>query len=515
MSPEPSPDAPPSSERAAARLPWAALGALALAALAIEAVLFWLTRLMSLPQFFPGPQRVSLDFVKMLGPDWVRNTWLQVFAFGVMFAAFGVALYVLRAQRPSWRAVAAVFAPAVVWSATASFMYPPYAVDLFHNLADSRLTWLYHLNPMLVAPMARPFAIGTSYGDQPSAYGPLWFLISFPAALLQPHSYLNSIVILKAWMDVFYIASAVVIFLAVRLWRPDRALFATALYLWNPFVIMRVLGDGHNDVVMVFFVLLALYWAAKGKWVAVGPALVCSALVKYVTLILGPLFLVYVLTLPAPERRPALPRLLLGGAIAAVLAVVVYLPFWDGLQTFHWTLIEGDKSITSTALLVQLLFTQPLAGDASGSLSRLLMRVAFLIPYAIVLLGVRPPLRRLEAGCYQAMLLYVFIAAAWFRPWYLLWIVTIGALLPGGWFLALTLTISFCGMFPDITEQYRNYVPWLAGDLTRLYAAPIAVAFLAPALLWAAGVLHFGSWDFGSGLPRALRPGAEASQAAD
>jgi hypothetical protein len=219
--------------------------------------------------------------------------------------------------------------------------------------------------------------------------------------------------------------------------------------------------------------------------------------------------------LPGQERRAALPRLLLGGAIAAVLTVVIYVPFWDGLQTFHWTLAEGDKSITSTALLVQIFITQPLFGDVSGSLSRLLMRAVFLIPYAIVLLGVRPPLRRLEAGCYQALFVYVFIAAAWFRPWYLLWIVAVGALLPSGWFLALTLTISFCGMFPDITEQYRNFVPWLAGDLTRLYVAPIAVAFLAPALVWAAGVLHFGSWDFSAGLLRAARPDAEPAPAAD
>ena len=496
-------------------LPWVALAALAVAALTIEAVLFWLTRLMSLPEFFPGKERISLDFVKMLGPDWVRNTWLQVFAFAVLFAAFGGALFVLHARRPSRAGLAAVFLPPVFWSATASFMYPPYAVDLFHNLADSRLTWIYHLNPMLVAPIARPFAIGTSYGDQPSAYGPLWFLLSFPGAILQPHNYLSSIVILKLWMAVFYIASGVVIFLAVGAWRSDRALFAAVLYLWNPFVIMRVLGDGHNDVVMFFFVLLAIYWAAKGDWAAVAPALVLSALIKYVTVILGPLFLIYVLMLPAPERRQALPRLLIGGAVAAVLAVVIYLPFWDGPQTFHWTLAEGDKSITSTPLLIQLFFTQPLFRDLNGSLSRLLMRVLFVIPYGIVVLGVRRPVRRLEAGCYQVMLLYILIAAAWFRPWYLLWVVTLGALLPSGWFLALTLTISFCGMFPDITEQYRNYIPWLAGDLVRLYAAPIVVAFLAPALVWAAGVMHVGSWDFSSPFARTLRPEAPASDASD
>jgi hypothetical protein len=108
------------------------------------------------------------------------------------------------------------------------------------------------------------------------------------------------------------------------------------------------------------------------------------------------------------------------------------------------------------------------------------------------------------------MFLFILIATAWFRPWYLIWVVTLGALLPSGWFLALTLAISFCGMFPDIVEQYRAYVPWLAADSMRLYLAPIVVAFLAPALIWIAALIGKRSWDF----PAARDPKMQAPAAA-
>ncbi|HTE84763.1 MAG TPA: hypothetical protein VK821_08515 [Dehalococcoidia bacterium] len=491
--------------------PWRVMLPLLLAAAAIEATLARLTKLMSLQEFFPGKEGISLDFVKMLGPDWMRNTWLQVTAFAVMFAAFGAALWVFHRARPSRAMLAALFLPPVVWSVTAASMYPPYAVDLFHNLADSRLLWIYRLNPMIVAPAARPFIIGISYADQTSSYGPLWYLLTFPAAVFQPHNFLSSIIILKLWMAAFYIASGVVIYLTLRLTRPHLALAGAALYLWNPFVLMRDLGDGHNDVVMFFFVLLALYFATKNEWLAVAPALMLSALIKYVSIPLGPLVLVYVLTMPSEQRRQVLPRLLAGSGIALVMTAVISIPFLAGPRTLSALAGETRLSITSTPLLVQLLLTGPFLHDSSGDISRMLMRALFLIPYGLLLASVRPPATRLYATSYQALWLFILLATAWFRPWYLLWVVTMGALLPSGWFLAVTLAISFFGMFPDITEQYRNNVPWLAVDLMRLYAAPVVVAFIPPALIWMAALLNTRTWLFASEPPDTAKSAVAAA----
>src|SRR5712692_10098223 len=89
------------------------------AALVIELVLLWLTKLMSLQEFFPGKEGISLDFVKMLGPDWVRNTLLQAVAFAIMFAAFGVGLWIFRRVRASRATLVALFLPPVIWCFTA------------------------------------------------------------------------------------------------------------------------------------------------------------------------------------------------------------------------------------------------------------------------------------------------------------------------------------------------------------------------------------------------------------
>jgi hypothetical protein len=51
-------------------------------------------------------------------------------------------------------------------------------------------------------------------------------------------------------------------------------------------------------------------------------------------------------------------------------------------------------------------------------------------------------------------------------------------------------------MFPDITEQYRNFVPWLAADGMRLFAAPVVVAFVPAAFVWLLAMLRTRDWSF-------------------
>ena len=107
--------------------PAATLWPLAFAAAAIEAVLLWLTSLMYLPRFFPGKAGITLDFVKMLGPDWQRNTVLQFVAFSALFLAFGLALWCLRGAKPSRALLAKILlrCSAAFWTNRASLKFQP------------------------------------------------------------------------------------------------------------------------------------------------------------------------------------------------------------------------------------------------------------------------------------------------------------------------------------------------------------------------------------------------------
>ncbi len=112
------------------------------------------------------------------------------------------------------------------------------------------------------------------------------------------------------------------------------------------------------------------------------------------------------------------------------------------------------------------------------------------------------------------------IAAAWYRPWYMLWPVALAAVLPGTWFAPLLIVITFFGSFPDLIEQYRYNWDWLT-EYWRALSAPIVVAFVPPLVVWLTGLLTFRSWHFDApgwaagGAAMAARRHAEAVRTAD
>jgi hypothetical protein len=223
----------------------------------------------------------------------------------------------------------------------------------------------------------------------------------------------------------------------------------------------------------------------------VPPALACAVLVKYTILLATPAFLFAALRLPAGERKRALLRLFDGSLIGAGLILLAFLPFWAGTDTFDSIRWQAGLYITSTPMLVAY-FLERWAdfqrADAEPLATRV-MTVLFLGVAALLFLRQRRGPTALIATCALVMLAYILLAINWFRPWYFLWVVMLTPLLPGRWWIAITIAASMGAMTPDVIEQYRNNIAWLRHDYFWLLAAPVLTAFLPPAVAVVAGYL--------------------------
>lgn len=446
-----------------------------------------LTARMPLTRFFPGPGE-TIDFKDMLGPDRTANALLLYGAFAALLLLWLIAVSAVRGQLPA-RVRLLVFAGPLLFIAALAPMYPPMAVDFFHYLADGRLLWQHGGNPLTDAP-GPYFPIRISYGDQPSAYGPLWYLLLGPPVLAGGDNDQRALLLLKLWMAVFYIIAAVLTWIIARRLSPGREALAVVLLAWNPLVAWRVLGNGHNDVVMLCLLLAALLAAARRRWLLIGPLLIASVLVKYVSLLAAPAFIIYTLRRPPDERGPALRRLGAGGVAALLATVALYAPFWQGRATFAIVETQATKYITSTPLLLgyQIWWWTPMRWGRALDLASLLLTLAFVGVVGVLLLRQRRGPAELVAAAALTFLAYNLLAVNWFRPWYFLWIVMLTPLLPGRWWLTLTAVVSAAGLAPDVIEQYGRSVPWLRADHFLLLAAPVLPAFLPPAVVWLTGI---------------------------
>ncbi len=455
----------------------------------ILAARFWLTK------FFPnapGSGAISVGFPQMMSGDWAADARWLTLVLAAPFGAFVVALWYARAAR-SRLAAAIVFGFALVFGVTLLGCYPITAADLFHYLADARTLWVYHANPMQTPPQAHPFVIGISWAQQPSPYGPLWQVLALlPVAVTDDH-YVAGVIGFKLLGLVSYLACGALIYLTVRRTWPGRELPAALVFLWNPFVVFRVVGNGHNDATMMAFALAAFYFIPQRRWRLALPLLALSICIKYSTALLVPPVLVYGwFASNASERR----RLAQGVGLALLLTLAIFAPFWRGADTFKTFIQNTNLIITSVPEVVTVLIhpaTTLAAPDADVKLAGYLV---FGLAYLAVLVALarRATFERLIAGCAIVFIVYLTASTWWFRPWYFLWFLALTALLPSFWWNALALAATFGATFFDIVEQYRTNWTWVWSSNFRAYAAPVACVFVPLLLMLAIGVLWTRSW---------------------
>lgn len=473
-----------------------------------------LTASMSLDEFFPGPG-VTLDFQFMLGDDWQANTWRLYGSFAALFALWGVALWLVSGLTLSRWSVAVVVLGGLAMAGALVPMYPPFAVDFFHYLGEGRLLWVEGENPMVRGP-GEFFPIGMSYGDEPAAYGPLWYWTLGPPVFLGGDDFPRSLLLLKGWM-VGWIALAALLGALISRRLANRAasgegreLLVAVAIGWNPYVLWRVAGNGHNDIVMMTFALLAVWFVVSessrsgsdgGRWRWVLPALLASVLVKYVSLLLVPVFVVFLLRRPRAELRRLMPDLAIGSVAALVLLLVAFAPMWEGLSVFDQVREQSDRVITSTPDLVSMFVGEQfdVSLDEADEIGLLVGAVAFALVAVLILWRQRPGPEALIATAATLMLAYALLGIGWFRPWYFLWVVTLAPLLPGRWWLALAVTTSVAGLVPDIAEKYAVFVGALR-PLTEVHSAlpAILMQFVPPAAVWLAALYWTRSASFGA-----------------
>ncbi|MBI2762012.1 MAG: hypothetical protein HYX51_11380 [Chloroflexi bacterium] len=398
-------------------------------------------------------------------------------------------------------ATAIVLGATVVFAATLVPMFPGGTQDIFHNVADARLLWLHGENPMLVPPIARPddafYRHLFGYADLTSAYGPLWYALAGIPMVLAGDGLVANLVAQKGMMAVFMVATTVLVWLVARSWPHDAELrgeqagavewapnpiAAVVLAGWCPLLLWETAGNGHNDAVMVFFAAAAVAAALRRWWLWVFPLLALSALVKFTTLLLGPVLLVWLL------RRSDVPRrsIIVGLALATLMVVLAYIPFWAGADTFTFLKRPGMTFILSPSTLLHGVLVNPLGDQTATRVTYAATFAAFASVYTIGLLRPRSSDARLAAGGFDAVLAYLVFASWWFWPWYLAWLAPLAAWQAGGrraWvFVAATgaALLTYCYWWSDPPERSRLWYAW--------YILITAGVFVGPALLWASGL---------------------------
>ncbi|GHO50024.1 hypothetical protein [Ktedonospora formicarum] len=458
-----------------------------------------------------------------------RNTSLLL-SMGVAVLAFiiyGISLWLI-ARKPAnadYRIVQRwIWAIALLGGLCFVFTPAMLSNDVFVYAGYGRLVAAYHASPY--------FDLLTNYPDTLNlyddwrgatcAYGPFWLVICMiVSAVAGPHV-LPYILIYRLLALASNLCNIFLVALILRkMGRSNRTVtMGMLLYAWNPLMLQENGLGGHNDTVMVTFLLLGIYlWMAQELRALEErltardylPALVCltiSVLIKYSSAPLVILFFVLLgrrAMLAAAHNgekllgqlREAGRDIAIGGLACAGLVLFCYLPFWLGhgpaeiIQSFssppssylsynsiqqalgRWLdvnrNIEGTMGFNFVASFTQRFLWQVLNVASVG----------LMLLIGLVALWFRPTLR-VWALSSIALLSLLYLVTTWIFPWYITWIIGLACIclpmqgrLPRalvGTAFQFTVTIHFLYLF------FFNVPPfgrWIGLDFLTTLLPPI------------------------------------------
>lgn len=401
---------------------------------------------------------------------------------GLLFWLYLLGLREAR-RLPARQALPAVFGVGAALVLLFGSMYPLSAIDLFLYAVRSRLLTAYGANPLSARPVdyaGDPWMRFASreWEATVSPYGPLWSLLAAPTTLLAGDNLALALVGFKLLAGLSLLGGAWLIarFLAEQ--APDQQASGALLYLWNPLVLWEGAANGHNDVLMLLPLLLALLAWARRRDGLVIPLLVVAALVKYVGGLLLPLAAAAVWR-RAGSRTARARLLLLSGLLSGLACLVAFFPFYDVPAALRSLGSQAGIAATSPVAVLIAGLGGWLPGDLVGRWARLATTAAALGVLAWQARAVWRAPAHLPTAAFEVLYAFVLLAAWNFRSWYLIWPLGLVALLP--WRMARWRMLAWTGGAMAAYPFFIWIWPWLRLEFTTAQAIGTAIIF-APTL---------------------------------
>ncbi len=359
----------------------------------------------------------------ILGEGWGPFS-LCLAGVGVLAVAYLFGWHVVRrGEVDGWP----IWGGAVVFAATL-FWLLPITSDLFIYLSQAHMLTDLDANPLVHAPLEFVgdrllAAYPTLYATKHSIYGPAWILLAAPGTMGR-YDLAWGLLYLKGLLAVAFWGSAWLLQRMLGRVRPALAAEGLYLFAWNPLVLLLGVGDGHNDLVMMAVVLLAFYWLLRQRWAPAFGALAVAVWIKYVAVVMLPLFILYAWRQARQCGRN--PWSALGWGLGAAVGVSALL--LAPLGEVEWVVSEVQRLI------------HPLNWSHGMSVvADWLLRVGLLSFAVAYIVLIRRAIRgngsfqRLAGIGFVILLLVFLLGMARSQPWHLIWPIALAGLVDRRW----------------------------------------------------------------------------------
>ncbi len=404
----------------------------------------------------------------------------------VLFALNGLAAWQVWVQKRPL-SLKQLCATAVSLGIPYLFIYPINANDIYRYVIRGRITSFYSENPFLMPPTAFPTDPFTPFAGEwasvTTPYGPLWELVAGGLTLLSGDNLLLGLLVFKLLGLAALVATAVLLYFLCQSSPAPLRFAIPLLWAWNPALLLMFVGDGHNDGLMLFLLLLGYFSMQRGRGLVGFWIMVLAALVKPIALLALPIFFLALLR-DAGNGRQKMRFVLLSSFGSLLLLWLSFLPFDSPLLLLERLIDEAAAGAGFSVATFIFFATQTLGLSLSitqiGQISLLLFALAVLILLWLTWRG------RAAARSTGDIFAAYILQALNFRIWYAVW--------PYPWLLVDSLREN------TAVAGYRLRVGWwflLTTQLSVLIYGHLRIFALSGSHQWA----HLIGVPFTFGLP--------------
>lgn len=385
--------------------------------------------------------------------------------------AFGVYILSLRTSVSKQTTLRFAIAAQLI----AFLAYPVLSTDIFSYIFSDRVFTEYGQNIWKVTPDTYPedrFFIFADWKDQTKVYGALNQIVYLPAASLGNDDLVATVLLYKLTTLAFLLGSVwLVLKLTADLSEKNQSLILRTIF-WNPLVILEIAGNGHNDIIMIFFVLLALLLWKREQWLWAGAALAAAVQIKLIPVVLFGFFGWYLL-----QKRNWSAITTFGGSFALLNAVAFLYMQVNPLEFLQRVLYNTSVYWQSLPNLAERFFP-----GQSFPFSLLFGTVGLIL----LALQWRKQWHPVFSSALALLAYLLFFTAAYWN-WYVLWILFLIPFLKESWLKNAILVFSFTSLlaYPLLwlgqrytLGKYDLETAWMVLTYIWLMGVPVGIAIL-------------------------------------
>lgn len=290
-------------------------------------------------------------------------------------------------------------------------------------------------------------------------YGPIWTLICAGVSAISFGNIDLGLLLFKILNLIIHLANCYLIYTL------SKNKKFTIIYGINPFMLLEGIMAVHNDIFVVFFILLGLYFLLNRKKIlpAIAMLAIASA-IKYFAVILLPMFILYYFKEEKISKR--IMNCIKYGLIFLVIFFVPYLLYAQDFNVFSGLATQQGKLAKNFYIILKQYFEEGTPNIINNTNKILL--IGFVIYYLYTCLKILFE-RNLEfkniAKKYEVIITaFLFLLITNFQPWYIMWLFPL-FMWQNTKNIKLIIQVSILSQFANAifvayTENWKNGVPF-------------------------------------------------------